>query len=101
MNAEEFEKEFLSMPENEQMEIMRKIIPVFCRIMAGDTKKVREMFSSDGRVRRPHGKHDVDDGPQRRRLLRVINVGGQSAGGRSDRPPLRAGGRLERGAVEG
>jgi hypothetical protein len=27
------------------MEIMRKIIPVFCRIMAGDPKKVREMFS--------------------------------------------------------
>jgi hypothetical protein len=45
MKAEEFEKEFLSMPENEQMEIMRKIMPVFCRTMAGDHKKVREMFS--------------------------------------------------------
>lgn len=45
MKAEEFEKEFLSMPENEQMEIMRKIMPVFCQNMAGDPKKAREMFS--------------------------------------------------------
>jgi len=45
MKAEEFEKEFLSMPENEQMVIMRKIIPVFCRTTARDPKKVLEMFS--------------------------------------------------------
>jgi len=45
MKAEEFEKEFLSMPENEQMKVMRRIMPVFCRTMTGDPKKVREMFS--------------------------------------------------------
>lgn len=45
MKAEEFEKEFLSMPEDEQMKVIRKIMPAFCRTMAGNPKKVREMFS--------------------------------------------------------
>ncbi len=31
MKAEEFEKEFLAMPEIEQMKVLRKIMPVFCR----------------------------------------------------------------------
>jgi len=33
------------LPENEQMEVMRKIMPVFCRNMMQDPGKVREMFS--------------------------------------------------------
>ena len=45
MKAEEFEKEFLSMPEDEQMKVIRKIMPAFCRTMAGNPRKVREMFS--------------------------------------------------------
>jgi hypothetical protein len=45
MKAEDFEKEFLAMPENEQKEVMRKIMPVFCRMMMEDPGKVREMFS--------------------------------------------------------
>ncbi len=45
MKAEEFEKEFLAMPEDEQMKVIRKIMPAFCRTMAGNPKKVREMFS--------------------------------------------------------
>jgi hypothetical protein len=45
MKVEDFEKEFLAMPEKEQMEVMRKIMPVFCRKMMGDPGKVREMFS--------------------------------------------------------
>ncbi len=45
MNAEEFEKEFLGLPEEEQMNVLRKILPGFCRTLSGDPKKVREMFS--------------------------------------------------------
>ncbi len=45
MNAEEFEKEFSALPEEEQMKVLRKILPGFCRTMKGDPKKVREMFS--------------------------------------------------------
>ncbi len=45
MKAAEFEKEFLAMPEDEQMKVIRKIMPAFCRKMAGNPKKVREMFS--------------------------------------------------------
>jgi hypothetical protein len=45
MKVEDFEKEFLAMPEKEQMEVMRKIMPVFCRKMMEDPRKVREMFS--------------------------------------------------------
>ncbi len=45
MKAEDFEKEFLATPEDEQMKAIRKIMPVFCRTMAGNPKKVREMFS--------------------------------------------------------
>ena len=45
MKAEEFEKEFLSLSEDEQMSVLRKILPGFCRTMKGDPKKVRDMFS--------------------------------------------------------
>jgi hypothetical protein len=45
MKAEEFEKEFLLMPEKEQMNILQKILPVLCRTMAGDPQKAWEMFS--------------------------------------------------------
>ncbi len=45
MKAEEFEKEFLAMPEDEQMKVIRKIMPAFCRTMAGNPQKIREMFS--------------------------------------------------------
>ncbi len=45
MKAAEFEKEFLAMPEAEQMKVIRKIMPAFCRTMAGNPKKVREVFS--------------------------------------------------------
>lgn len=45
MTAEEFEKEFSALPEEEQMSVLRKILPVFCRNLAEDPKKVRELFS--------------------------------------------------------
>lgn len=45
MKAEEFEKEFLLMPEKEQMNILQKILPLLCQTMAGDPQKAWEMFS--------------------------------------------------------
>lgn len=45
MKVEDFEKEFLSMPEKEQIDLMRKIMPVFCGNMMQNPAKVREMFS--------------------------------------------------------
>ena len=45
MKAEEFEKEFLSLSEDEQMSVVRKILSDFCRTMKGDPKKIQEMFS--------------------------------------------------------
>ena len=45
MKAEELEKEFLSLSEDEQMSVLRKILPGFCRTMKEDPKKVRDMFS--------------------------------------------------------
>lgn len=45
MKAEEFEKEFLSLSGEEQMSVLRKLLPAFCRTMKEDPKKVREMFS--------------------------------------------------------
>lgn len=45
MKAEEFEKEFQSLSEEEQMNVLRKLLPGFCRTLKGDPKKVREMFS--------------------------------------------------------
>ncbi len=45
MKAKDFEKEFFAMPEEEQMKVLRKIMPVFCRNMMQEPGKVREMFS--------------------------------------------------------
>ncbi len=45
MNAEEYEKEFSALPEEDQMSVLRKILPGFCRTLKGDPKKVGEMFS--------------------------------------------------------
>jgi len=45
MKVEDFEKEFLAMPGKEQVEVMRRIMPVFCGNMMREPGKVREMFS--------------------------------------------------------
>jgi len=45
MKADDFEKEFQAMSEMEQMKVLRKIMPAFCRNMIQDPGKVREMFS--------------------------------------------------------
>ena len=45
MNAEEFEKEFLSLAAEEQMSVLRQLLPAFSRTMKEDPTKVREMVS--------------------------------------------------------
>ncbi len=45
MKAEELEKEFSALSDEEQMNVLRKILPGFCRTMAGDPKKARELLS--------------------------------------------------------
>ncbi len=45
MKAEEFEKEFRSMSEDDQMSVLRKILPVFCRTMMEDPGRARAMFT--------------------------------------------------------
>ena len=45
MKVEDFEKEFLAMPGKEQVEVMRRIMPVFCGNMMREPGKVRGMFS--------------------------------------------------------
>ena len=44
MKAEDFAKEFLAMEEKDRMEVLRRIMPVFCEDMMRDEKKVQEMF---------------------------------------------------------
>ena len=45
MKAEDFEKEFKSMPVEDQLKVMRNIMPLFCENMMRDPKGVRDMFS--------------------------------------------------------
>lgn len=45
MKAEEIKKEFLALPEKEQMEVLRGILPVFCKNMSQNPGKVMDMFS--------------------------------------------------------
>jgi hypothetical protein len=44
VKAEELVGEFLALSEKEQMNVLRKIIPPFCRGMMVDEKKLKEMF---------------------------------------------------------
>lgn len=53
MKAEEFEKEFLSLSEQEQMSVLRKLLSVFCRTMKRDPNKVGEIFSQLAEERGP------------------------------------------------
>ncbi len=45
MKAEEFEKEFQALSEQEQRDVLAKLLPGVCRTMKGDPKKFREMVS--------------------------------------------------------
>ena len=44
MKVEELVKEFLALPEAEQMEVLRGIVPPFCRGMMANEEKVQQMF---------------------------------------------------------
>lgn len=45
MKVEDFEKEFQSLSEEEQMSVLRTLLPVFCRTMKGNRDKVGEISS--------------------------------------------------------
>lgn len=45
MKAEDFEREYLAMSEQEQRKVMRKILPFFCRGMMGKPERMQEMFA--------------------------------------------------------
>jgi hypothetical protein len=63
MKAGEFKEAFLVLSENEQMSVLRKLLPVFWRTIKGDPK-VRDVFHVVRRVRRLLGEHDFDDGDE-------------------------------------
>jgi len=44
MKVEEMVEEFLALPEAERMEVLRGIVPPFCRGMMADEEKVQQMF---------------------------------------------------------
>ena len=44
MKVEDFEKEFLALPEQDRMEVLRRILPPFCKDMMRDEEKLQEMF---------------------------------------------------------
>ena len=45
MKVEDFKKEFQSLSEEEQMSVLRTLLPVFCRTMKGNPDKVGEISS--------------------------------------------------------
>jgi len=45
MNVKEFAEQFQSLSREDQMAVLRQIMPGFCESMMGDPKGVREMFS--------------------------------------------------------
>ena len=45
MKAKEFAEQFEALPKEDQMAVLRQIMPKFCESMMGDPKRVREMFS--------------------------------------------------------
>ena len=45
MNVKEFAEQFKALSKEDQMAVVRQIMPEFCESMMGDPKGVREMFS--------------------------------------------------------
>ena len=44
MKVEDIETEFLALPEQDRMEVLRRILPPFCEDMMGSEVKLQEMF---------------------------------------------------------
>ena len=45
MKAKEFAEQFKALSKEDQMVVLRQIMPGFCEGMMGDPKRIREMFS--------------------------------------------------------
>jgi hypothetical protein len=45
MKAKEFAEQFKALSKEDQMAVLRQIMPEFCESMMGDPKRIREMFS--------------------------------------------------------
>jgi hypothetical protein len=45
MKAKEFAEQFKALSKEDQMAVLRQIMPEFCERMMGDPKRIREMFS--------------------------------------------------------
>ncbi|MDA8122624.1 MAG: hypothetical protein M0Z38_08685 [Deltaproteobacteria bacterium] len=45
MNVKEFTEQFQSLSREDQMAVLRQVMPKFCESMMGDPKDVREIFS--------------------------------------------------------
>lgn len=45
MKAKEFAEQFKALSKEDQMAVLRQIMPGFCKGMMGDPKRIREMFS--------------------------------------------------------
>ena len=45
MKPKEFAEQFKTFSKEDQMAVLRQILPKFCESMMGDPKEVREMFS--------------------------------------------------------
>jgi hypothetical protein len=45
MKAKEFAEQFKLLSKEDQMAVLRQVMPGFCKSMMGDPKRIREMFS--------------------------------------------------------
>jgi len=45
MKAKEFAEQFKALSKEDQLAVIRQIMPGFCESMMGDPKRIREMFS--------------------------------------------------------
>jgi hypothetical protein len=45
MKTKEFAEQFKALSKEDQMAVLRQIMPKFCESMMGDPKRIREMFS--------------------------------------------------------
>lgn len=45
MKVKEFTAQFKSLSKEDQMAVLRQVMPGFCEGMMGDPKRIREMFS--------------------------------------------------------
>jgi len=45
MKTKEFAEQFKALSKEDQMAVVRQIMPGFCESMMGDPKRIREMFS--------------------------------------------------------